>query len=161
MSETEPRAFTNEPVTIIGRQVRTNSALSVEAIPMLWSEVTESNMLASVPGRVSDDVYAVYTNLEDAGVSNAGYFSFIIGVAVAPSTPVPTGMVLVSIPRSPRLSFAVPSNDPSRVVEAWEQAWAFDDRAKTFTCEYELYAGNGEASVNLGVHPGTGGTPRR
>lgn len=138
-------------VTVIGRHVRTTPAASAQDIPALWSDVTSSGILETIPGRTAPDTYAVYTNLEHAGRTNDGWFSFIIGVSVAASTPVPRGLVLVTIPPSPRASFPVPGNDPARVLEAWQQAWAYDDAAKTFLCEYEHYRADGVATVNIGL----------
>ena len=150
MKTTAPLIAISQPVTIVGYQVRTDGPGSADAIPTLWKAVSDG-ALAAIPDKLSDDLYAVYANLENAGISNDGYFSFIIGAPVAPGIAVPDGMTLVSIPFSHRASFPVPGNDPSRVIEAWEQAWAYDDRAKTFVCEYELYPAGGHASVNLGI----------
>lgn len=151
MSTTEPRHHVNAAVTIIGHHIRTNGPDSATAIPALWNEVLSNGTLEHIAGKTSNDTYAVYTNLENAGQSNEGYFSFIIGVPVAAATPVPDGMVLSTIPRSERVSFAAPLNDPSRILEAWQQAWGYDDRTKTFICEYEHYSESGDVSVNLGV----------
>ncbi len=151
MSENMPKRYTNQPVTIIGRQVRTNNARSIGDIPALWGAVMQNDLLEPIPGKLSGDLYAVYANLENAGRSNEGYFSFIIGSPVAAETPVPDGMVLVSVPSSDRMRFPAPDNDPTRIVEAWQQAWAYDDSEKTYVCEYELYSQSGEVSVNLGV----------
>lgn len=151
MSNEHPEFHVNAPTTIIGRHVRNDGPGSAKAIPALWQEVLRDDALADIPGKISSDVYAVYTHLENAGISNEGFFSFVIGVPVSAGTPVPYGMTLVSIPQSRRAKFAVPNNDPARVIEAWERAWAYDDHAKTFVCEYELYSESGEVSVNLGV----------
>lgn len=141
----------NEPITVLGYQVRTDNAGSAVAIPALWREVHEKDLLAGIPGKTCLDIFAVYTNLEQSGRSNHGWFSFIIGAPVEPGTPVPDGMVLTTIPSSARLEFPAPENDPTRIIEAWQSAWASDDAVKTFICEYERYAATGEVSVNIGV----------
>lgn len=151
MNITPSPASANEPVTVIGRHVRTDNAESIRTVPALWKEVREGGVLDAIPGRVSGDLYAVYTNLEHAGETNEGYFSFIICVPVVPSTPVPDGMTLATIPRSARISFLAPENDATRIIEAWQQAWAHDDSVKSFLCEYELYSESGQVSVNIGV----------
>jgi predicted transcriptional regulator YdeE len=151
MDTTERTTHVNEPVTILGRQVRTDPARSVEDIPALWAEVTAGSLLADLPGRLTGDVYAVYSDLEHAGRTNDGAFSFTIGVPVAPDAEAPPGLSLVTIPRSRRAVFPAPENDPSRIIEAWQLAWASDDAEKTFLCEYELYAQDGTVAVHLGV----------
>lgn len=151
MDTTERTTHVNEPVTILGRHVRTDPARSAEDIPALWAEVTAGNVLASIPGRLSGDVYAVYSDLEHAGRTNDGAFTFTIGAPVAKDSVAPSDLSLVTIPRSRRVVFRAPENDPSRIIEAWQLAWASDDAEKTFLCEYELYAEDGTVAVHLGV----------
>jgi len=147
-----PRQFPAEPFTVLGYGIRTDGKASAEEIPALWQKVMADDALTHMPGRLTDDVYAVYTNLEHAGRSREGWFTFVIGVAVDPSTVVPEHLTLVSVPASERVEFSVPGRDPSRVLEAWQAAWSYDDARKTFLCEYERYGADGSASVNLGVH---------
>jgi predicted transcriptional regulator YdeE len=151
MDTTERTTHVNEPVTILGRHVRTDLARSVDDIPALWAEVTAGDLLADIPGRLSGDVYAVSWDLEHAGRTNDGAFTFTIGVPVAPSAEAPPGLSLVTIPRSRRAVFPAPENDPSRIIEAWQLAWASDDAQKTFLCEYELYAQDSTVAVHLGI----------
>ncbi|WP_162893209.1 GyrI-like domain-containing protein [Microbacterium halotolerans] len=146
-----PRSFHTEPFTVLGIEVRTNGAASAVDIPAHWNHVVTDDALAHVPGRLTDEVYAVYTNLEHAGRSRSGWFSFIIGVAVDPATSIPDGMTLASVPASERLEFAAPDGDHSRILDAWQAAWDYDDAQKTFLCEYEKYGVDGTVSVNLGV----------
>lgn len=42
MDTTERTSHVNEPVTILGRHVRTDPARSAEDIPALWAEVTSA-----------------------------------------------------------------------------------------------------------------------
>lgn len=147
---TTPRFFLNDPFTVLGVAVRTDGAGAASAIPELWARVRHERLLDSLPGRVGDDLFAVYTHLEDAGRSRDGWFSFLIGVRVDAAISIPDGMTLVTVPSSARAAFDVPDADPARVMEAWTEAWAFDDGRKTFLCEYEHY-GSGVASVVLGV----------
>lgn len=156
---TQPQRHITAPVTIIGRHARTNGPDSAVTIPALWAEAMASGELETIPGKTSHDTYAVYTNLEHAGLNNEGQFSFIIGVPVHADTPVPAGMVLTTIPHSTRLKFGAPHNDPARIIEAWQAAWGYDDRTKTFICEYEHYSETGEVSVNLGVRDDARGEP--
>ncbi|MGP9652132.1 GyrI-like domain-containing protein [Glutamicibacter sp. AOP38-B1-38] len=146
-----PIILRNEAFTVLGCAVRTDEAGSARIIPDLWNRVYGERLLNNVPGRIDDDIYAVYTHLENSGRNRSGWFTFLIGVHADPSVTVPEGMSLVSVPASTRASFTVPAGDPTRVMEAWKQAWAYDDAYKTFLCEYERYGPSG-ASVNLGVH---------
>lgn len=145
------RQFHNDPFTVLGYGIRTDGDASVSDIPTLWKTVLADDLLARVPGRLTDDVYAVYANLEHAGRGSGGWFTFLIGVAVDPATTIPEGMTMLSVPASQRLGFSVPSDAPSRVLEAWQAAWSYDNAHKAFVCEYERYGADGSASVNLGI----------
>lgn len=146
---TSPRP--HAPLTVLGLAIRTNGPRSLRDIPELWRRVREEGLLETIPGRTGQDLYAVYTDLEDAGRSNAGWFTFLIGVPVDPATPVPDGLSLRTVPASRRAVFAAPGNDPTRIVEAWQEAWASDDEVKSFVCEYERYAADGAVTVELGL----------
>lgn len=145
-----PRFSRNDPFTVLGFAVRTDDDGSASAIPGLWNRFYGEQLLETVPGRVDGDILAVYTNLENAGRSRDGWFTFLIGARVEPSTPVPDGMTLVTVPSSMRAIFDAPDGDQTRILEAWRQAWAFDDERKTFLCEYEQYGSLG-ADLFLGV----------
>lgn len=147
---TNTQIIETQPFTVLGFAVRTDSPGSAEAIPQLWQRVQSENLLQSVPGRVGDELYAVYSQLEHAGRSREGWFTFLIGLRVDASTPVPEGMMMVAVPGGSRANFDVPNGDPSRVIEAWNEAWAYDDSVKSFLCEYEEY-GPGRATVSLGL----------
>jgi predicted transcriptional regulator YdeE len=149
-TQSQPQITETQPFTVLGFAVRTDSPGSAEAIPQLWQRVQEQNLLQGVPGRVGDEIYAVYSQLEHAGQSREGWFTFLIGVRVEPATPVPEGMTLLAVPGGSRANFAVPNGDPSRVIEAWNEAWAFDDTLKSFVCEFEAYGPTG-AIVSLGL----------
>ncbi len=143
--------ITNDPKTVIGLELRTSNAAAAETIAPFWAEITASEKLASIPGRLTPDTYALYTNFENAGCDNNGLYSLIVGAAVKPGTDVPEGMVRAVIPASPREVFAVPDNDQARVIDAWLEIWARTDLNKSYLCEYELYAADGEITVNIGV----------
>lgn len=137
----------NDPITVLGVAVRTTDERSQHDIPALWARVRDEGVL----GPIADDLYAVYTDLEQAGRSNDGWFTFLIGMPVDAATPVPEGMSLRTVPASRRAVFPAPDNDPARIVEAWQAAWASDDSVKSFVCEYERYAQDGTVTVELGL----------
>jgi hypothetical protein len=73
--------------------------------------------LAAIPGKTSDDVYAVYTSFENAGRNNKGQYSLIIGAAIEAGSPVPKGFVASEILVSKWGSFPVESGHPEKVGE--------------------------------------------
>ena len=64
---------------IIGIELRTSNREAMQTIPPHWQRFTGEGVLARIPGKLSDEVYAVYTHFENAGVNNDGLYSLIIG----------------------------------------------------------------------------------
>ena len=145
-----------EAITVIGIELRTRNEEAMQTIPPLWQRFTQEGVLAALPGKLGDDVFAVYTHFEHAGLSNTGLYSLVIGAQVAPNTPVPPGMVRVVVPASPRAVFAVPAHRFDLVGPAWHAVWAQTDWPKTFVAEYERYSANGDIAISIGLAPSLG-----
>ena len=118
-----------------------------------WQCFTQEGVLAALPGKLGDDVFAVYTHFEHAGLNNTGLYSLVIGAQVAPNTPVPLGMVRVVVPASPRAVFAVPAHRFDLVGPAWHAVGAQTDWPKTFVAEFERYSTNGDIAISIGLAP--------
>ncbi len=140
-----------DAITVVGIELRTSNAVAAQTIPPLWQRFTQDNVLASIPAKRGDDVFAVYTHFEHAGSNNTGLYSLVIGAAVAPDALVPAGMVRVVIPASPRAVFAVDNGRFDLVGPAWQAVWERNDLAKTFIAEYERYAANGDIHISIGL----------
>lgn len=140
-----------KPIRVVGLELRTSNEQAFETIPGHWQKVVQQGVLATIPGKTSDDVYAVYTNFENAGKNNQGQYSLIIGAAVEAGSPVPAGLVAAEIPASQRLSFAVESGHPERVGEKWQEIWGKGDLGNTYLADYERYRSNGEIEILVGV----------
>ena len=138
-------------ITVVGIELRTTNILAAQTIPPLWQRFSQENVLASIGGKRSADVFGVYTHFEHAGSDNTGLYSLVIGAAVAPDAPVPVGMVRVVVPASPRAVFGVEKGRFDLVGAAWQTIWQRHDLAKTFIAEYEQYHANGDITVSIGL----------
>src|SRR3990167_4248332 len=96
-----------DAITVVGIELRTSNTVAAQSIPPHWQRFTEEAVLAHIPAKRGDDVFAVYTHFEHAGSNNTGLYSLVIGAAVAPDAPVPAGMVRVVVPASRRAIFPV------------------------------------------------------
>lgn len=100
---------------IMGIEHRTSNDEAMQNIPPHWQRFTDDDVLARIPSKLSDEVYAVYavyTHFENAGVDNRGIYSLIIGAPVSSTQAVASGMSHAVLPASPRAVFPVP---PGRV----------------------------------------------
>lgn len=140
-----------QAIHVIGIELRTSNGEAFSTIPGHWQRFTAEGVAARVRGRLSDDVYAVYTNFQNAGHDNQGIYSLVIGVAVPPDAQVPAGLTRVVIPASARAVFPVDQGRFDKVGEAWQAVWRRDDLPKTFVADYERYQADGTIDILVGV----------
>lgn len=136
---------------IVGIELRTSNLMAFETIPGHWQRFSQENALARIEGRLSDEVFAVYTNFEFAGRDNTGLYSLIIGAAVAPQADPPPGMVRAVVPASQRAVFTVAPGRVDQVGAAWQGIWQRQDLRKTFIADYERYGAGGAIEISVGV----------
>ena len=136
---------------IVGIELRTSNPMAFETIPAHWQRFTQENVLARIDTRLSDEVYAVYTNFEFAGRDNTGLYSLVVGAAVAPQANPPNGMVRAVVPASRRAVFTVEPGRIDRVGAAWQGIWQRQDLRKTFIADYERYGAGGAIEISVGV----------
>ncbi len=139
---------------IIGIELRTANREAMHTIPPHWQRFTEEGVLARIPGRLSDEVYAVYTHFENAGLNNEGVYSLIIGAPVSSTQAVPPGMSHAVLPASPRAVFPVPPGRVDQVGAVWQDVWQRDDLPKAFVADCERYRANGEIHILIGLRHG-------
>jgi predicted transcriptional regulator YdeE len=140
-----------DAITVIGIELRTSNLVAAQTIPPHWQRFTQEAVLAQIPAKRGDDVFAVYTHFEHAGRDNTGLYSLVIGAAVTADAPVPAGMVRVVVPASARAVFGVERNRFDLVGPAWQAIWQRSDLAKTFIAEYEQYRADGGIAISIGL----------
>ena len=136
---------------IVGIELRTSNTMAFETIPAHWQRFTQENVLARIDARLSDEVYAVYTNFEFAGRDNAGLYSLIVGAAVAPQADPPPGMVRAVVPASRRAGLPVEPGRIDLVGAAWQGIWQRQELRKTFIADYERYGAGGAIEISVGI----------
>ncbi len=154
--QTFPQTFTqlDHAMTVVGIELRTSNLNALDTIPPHWARFNHEGVLAQIPQRQSDTVFAVYTHFENAGLNNTGLYSLVIGATVPAHAAVPVGMVRVVVPASKRVEFAVPARRFDLVGPAWQAVWAQTSLPKTFVAEYERYSANGDIAISIGLSSG-------
>lgn len=136
---------------IVGIELRTTNEQAFQTIPAHWQRFSAEKVLARIPGRRCDEVFAVYTHFEHAGLDNQGLYSLVIGAAVPAGTDPPAGMVRAVVPASRRAVFEVESGRFDRVGAAWQTIWQHTELAKSFIAEYEHYGADGTIQISVGL----------
>ncbi|MCJ0763527.1 GyrI-like domain-containing protein [Variovorax terrae] len=140
-----------QAIHIVGIELRTTNQEAFETIPRHWQRFGEEGVLARIPGKLSDEVYAVYTNFENAGRNNEGLYSLIIGARVPPGSPLPKGLAPAVAPAGPRAVFPVEKGRVDLVGAAWQAIWARHDLKKTYLADYERYGADGTIDIFIGI----------
>lgn len=143
----------DQAIHVAGIELRTTNQEAHHSIPLHWQRFATEEVAARMPGKVGDTVYAVYTHFQDAGRSNAGLYSLVLGVATDPAAPLPEGMVRAVVPASERAVFAVEAGRFDLVGSAWQGIWARTDLHKSFIADYERYGTDGQISIHIGIIP--------
>lgn len=146
----------NEPIRIVGLELRTTNERAFEDIPKHWEAFFRAGGLAAIPQRTSDDVFAVYTNFEHPGIDNRGVYSLIIGArvddAAKPSAEKISGQLTqATIAPAQRAVYSVEKGHPELVGEKWREIWNSNDGEKSYECDYERYQANGEIDIFVGI----------
>ena len=130
---------------IIGISTVTTNAngQSAENLGKLWGRLFEENISAKIPNKVSDEIYAVYTDYES---NYLGKYTTIIGQKVESLDTVPENLMAREFPNENFQKFVAKGEMPNAVVEVWKEIWQKDEQlGRKYTYDYEIY---GEKSQN-------------
>jgi predicted transcriptional regulator YdeE len=149
-----------QDLVIAGLAVRTNNTEAAQTLSQLWAEVMGADgcqsFMKSIPNKLSDDLYAVYTEFDpnpprmDAIMSLA--YTCVIGVAVSSAEGLPANLRAVTVPATRRRVFPVAKGQPQQVGATWQAIWSRMDLPRTFMADYERYKSNGEIDILVSVN---------
>jgi predicted transcriptional regulator YdeE len=140
-----------QAIHVIGLELRTSNQVAAQSIPAFWECFMAQGVLQRLPNKMSDDIWAVYTHFEQAGVNNEGLYSLIIGAQMPVDSEVPAGLVRAVLPASHKAVFEAQTGRPDSVPDVWQTIWANHDLKKTFIADAERYASSGEIQIWVGV----------
>ena len=127
-----------ESFHVVGLSVRTTNAdgQADQDIPALWNTFLSENAADRIPHKVSDDLYAVYTEYEG---DHTQPYTMVLGCRVSEADTVPNGMVVTTVPegRYERV-LAKGSLPQGAVYQAWTDIWK-SDRDRAYTADFEVY----------------------
>ena len=137
-------------ITLVGIAARAANDRP-EAIAALWQRFETEHILASIPHRVSDDVYALYTDYE---ADQHGEYTLLIGCAVERHDGLPDGLVARSIPAADYALVDASGPQPQSIVAAWQSIWA-GDLKRAYSNDFDLYsaAEPGRVTVHVALRP--------
>jgi predicted transcriptional regulator YdeE len=143
---------------VIGITVRTSNAegkASVD-IPALWERFWTTDVAAKVPGRISNDIYSIYTEYDGDYTQP---YTTLIGYKVDNLDHIPEGLIGIMIPEGPYLKRTAKGKLSEGVVfDAWTDIWN-SKISRAYTADFEVYgerSGNPDAAevdIFLAIRP--------
>lgn len=131
--------------TIIGISIQTTNenGKSMTDIGQLWDRFYSENILAEIPGKIDNDIYAIYTDYES---DYRGKYTVILGCKVTSLASVPAGFEGREFKGGNYLKYTAEGKIPDAVVSKWQEIWRKDDKLnRAYTADFEVY---GEKSQN-------------
>jgi len=145
-----------KPRYIVGIAVKTSNANQQSAgdIARLWEQFWNENVSSKVPGKVSEDIYCVYTEYE--GDFTAPYTT-VIGYETTNLDNIPEGMKGITIEGGQYVMLIAKGKlSEGIVIQEWSKVWQ-SDLPRTYKADFEVYLArnnnpdNAEVLIFVGV----------
>ena len=101
----------------------------------LWQKFETENLADNIPGKLSDEIYAVYYNYEGDYTKP---FSYFIGCKVKTDAEVVPGMDSLDIPGGSYQKFIAKGIMPDCVANSWKEIWT-TDIPRAYQADFEIY----------------------
>ncbi|MEE3999403.1 effector binding domain-containing protein [Tenacibaculum sp. FZY0031] len=139
-----------EPFYVVGISVRTTNENQQAAkdIPALWQRFMSENIAEQIPNKLSNEIYAVYTDYESDYTKP---YTTIIGCKVSEIDAIPKGLVSKKITApSYKTYIAKGSLTDNIVYNKWLEIWNKDIN-RAYTSDYEVYGAKASDPTNAEV----------
>jgi predicted transcriptional regulator YdeE len=137
---------------IVGLALQTSNLSAAIDIPQFWDRIRDSDVLSTIPNKVSNDIFGLYTDYE--GDHSAGY-TLIAGCEVGTVGKIPRDMIVKTVPASAYAVFTTKGSFPQSVYETWQIIWHLN-LPRTYTGDFEVYGEkfikNSEVEIYIAIH---------
>lgn len=137
---------------VVGISIITNNTRATGDINALWERFFRESVGQFVPGKINDNIYAVYSDYEG---DHEKPYRLTIGYRVnTPETP--DTMHRVSVIDQNYAVMSAAGRQPQVLLETWEAIWS-GDLPRSFRTDFELYGprffeeGVNEVLVHIGL----------
>lgn len=121
---------------ITGISTRTiNNGSAGKDIKALWDRFFGEDLLNRIPGKLSTDIYCVYTNYES---DHTGYYDCLLGCKTENGKSAPEGFTMLSISAADYQIFESQGPLPHTVLDTWQQIWE-SDIVRKYTADFDVY----------------------
>jgi len=123
---------------IVGISTRTTNANGQSAMDIenLWKKFWGEEIQKKIPNKVSDDIYAVYTEYES---DFKGAYTTTIGLPVLSLENIPPDFVGITIKAAEYQEFISKGRMPEAVFNTWVQIWNDHDLDRAYTADFTVH----------------------
>ncbi|MFD2519368.1 GyrI-like domain-containing protein [Emticicia soli] len=140
----------NPPFAFIGLSIRTTNEnqQAMQDISALWTRFFTENVLASIPNKVDNSIYCIYTDYEKDYTKP---YTTLLGCKVSSLENIPDALVGRTIDGATYTTFTVKGNINEGIVgQKWGEIWSTDlDRA--YTADIEVYGEKAQDPANAEI----------
>lgn len=146
----EYKDITLESFTIVGISVRTTNkdSKSLTDIGALWNKFFQEQIIATIPNKVSDEIYCMYTEYES---NFQGEYTTILGCKVSTADYLPEGLVAKQIPESKYRLYRSEGKIPDCVGKTWMHIWQSPDTERKYEADFDVYGAEAQDLENAVV----------
>ena len=151
--------FELEEIQLIGLALKTKTfnANGQSAIDCgkLWQDFTNGNYADKIPGKLSNDILAVYHQYEG---DHTKPYSYFIGCRVQSITKIPPELDSLIIPKGPYQKITATGKMPDCVANKWIEIWNADI-PRAYRPDFEVYDekikdwNNADVDIFISVNP--------
>ena len=133
----------------IGIESTNENGQAAEDLENLWSRFYAENVLAQIPNKLSEDIYAIYTDYES---DYTGKYTCIIGQKVDSIAKFPAGLIGREFKSGTYRKIIAKGPMPNAIVDAWKEIWDKDEELnRSYTADFEVYSQKSQNGDNSEV----------
>ncbi len=136
---------------IIGIAVRTTNqnGQATNDLWQLWGQFYKEDILSQMPGKLSNDIYSVYT---DYASDYTGEYTALIGCRVTSLDSIPNGLTGKAFTGGKYALHKVCGKMPDAIISAWQHIWSKEKELnRKYTADFEVYGPKSQNPENAEV----------
>lgn len=142
---------TLDKFTVVGISVRTTNQnhKSQGDIAKLWEIFFRNEAIQSIPNKISNDIYCIYTDYES---DYTGEYTTIIGYKVSSLENIPTnlGFTIKEFPESKYYKYISEGELPYAVGKTWTHIWQ-SDIDRRYLADFDVYGDEAKDPKNAKI----------
>lgn len=130
---------TVQEFNLIGLSLKTKTSnengQSANDCGSLWQRFENENYFEKIPGKLTNEIYAVYHDYES---DHTKPFSYFIGCKVKIDTKAPHGLDRLVVPKGVYEKIEAKGKMPDCVAESWKKIWN-SNLPRAYNTDFEIY----------------------